>query len=131
MNVTNATDSAAQPALVFCNEACRILYRHKHGKPVECGCGKGHKMEPFGSWIVHHNGQHWVMDCLTAHLINSRVEDNKVILLLRKRMQKHQGDIAKMRCAGPTCENPVGKTYRVIGDAVYCNHCTHELGGQG
>lgn len=125
------TETPAKPEVDFCTESCRHQYRHKYGRTVQCGCGKGHKMEPFASHIVHHNGQHWVMECLAAHLIKGRTEDNKVILLLRKRMQKHQNDIANMRCSGPTCENPVGRTYRMVGDAVYCTRCSHDLGGQG
>lgn len=118
-----------KPDLEFCPESCRILYRYRHKKPVECGCGTGHKMEPFGSQIVHHNGQHWVLECLTKHLLTRRAEDNGVILLLRKRMQKHHDTIAAMHCSGPDCEQRVGKSYRLVGDAVYCSHCSHDIGG--
>lgn len=126
-----SANQTIQPELEPCNEACRVKYEAKHNAKVQCGCGTGHKMEPFSTQIVHHLGQHWLLECLTRHLLAKRTEDGAAIKLITRRMQKHQSDIAKMHCTGPNCDRQVGRTYRMIGSAVYCTHCSHDIGGQG
>jgi hypothetical protein len=37
-----------------CSILCRLNYKMKHVKEVECGCGKPHKMEAFSTQIVHY-----------------------------------------------------------------------------
>lgn len=114
-----------------CNKECRVKYEVKHGKQVQCGCGLNHKMEPFSTQIVHHFGQHWLLECLTKHLIARRNEDSNAIRVVTNRMQKHKGNIAKLQCAGLNCTAQVGRNYRMIGTEVFCNNCSYDMGGQG
>ncbi len=120
----------SKTSIETCNEQCRIAHESKTGCKVKCGCGGDHKMEQFGEQIVHYFGQHWLLECLTKHLIAKRAEDNNAIRLITHRMQKYQDDIAKMYCSGPTCTQKVGKTYRMVGSAVFCVHCSYDIGAQ-
>jgi hypothetical protein len=86
---------------------------------------------PLGAWVIDYVGQHWLLECLTKHLIFKREEDRSAITLITRRMQKLQKDIAKMHCSGADCMRSVGRTYRMVGKAVFCVHCCHETGGQG
>jgi len=130
INATTTTTDV-QNNLEWCREECRNEYMRRHnGEYPPCGCGSGHKMKPFGEQIVHWRGAHWVLDCLTEHLLRERTNDHKVIALLTARMKKFQADIAGLKCATPTCNNRVGKSYRLLGDAVYCQHCFFDHGGE-
>src|SRR5258708_5591898 len=106
-----------QSSLDWCNDDCQRSYRWKHdGCLPSCGCGTGHKMEPFGEIIVHFEGQHWVLDCLTQKLIHDRRQDRNVIRILNDRMKRHLHTLASMRCSRPNCNNRVGKNYRLEND---------------
>ena len=119
------------PLLEWCLEECRNSYMRQHnGEYPSCGCGTGHKMKPFGTQIVHWNGQHWVLDCLTEKLLKDRAQDRKVIEFITSRMKKIQQDVMSMKCASHTCNNRVGKNYRLIGNSFYCQHCFHDHGGE-
>jgi hypothetical protein len=62
---------------------------------------------PLGAWVIDYVGQHWLLECLTKHLIFKREEDRSAITLITRRMQKLLKCTAREQTA---CEASVGLT---------------------
>lgn len=113
--------------LDFCSQLCRKEYRQIHGE-LFCGCGKKHKIEPFGEFVIHFRNQHWVMDCITLRLMEEQEQERKTIRLIYCKLKKIKGEISNLICSN--CNNMVGKNYKIFGNAIYCSNCSHDTGGE-
>lgn len=94
---------------------------------IPCGCRKNsHKVLFNSDALIHYAGEHWVRECLIIHLMNLNKVNEKTIKTLFATNKNLKHIIHHMPCS--ICGKGQ-KIKRIVGDAVFCNDCSYDMGG--